>query len=194
MSTQHKNRHFCSFFRWSLAPFHYPPSYPAFSLNLSLLGKQEALGLSCGEHLHGQGKSYLPLQHGCMDGCIEVSLARRFRTLEGISRRVPGVWILSCPTYFNCCPFPLKTPNCRPPSGDHIILMSINRNALVVTIWTRSSFAGVGDFTLFVHISAVNCRCWFPATMFLVCWNSSNQYLILLAFFLLLKTNRPSSL
>ena len=47
-----------------------------------------------------------------MDGFPEVSFARRFRNLEGIARIVPGVWVLSLPTYFNCCPFPLKTPNC----------------------------------------------------------------------------------
>ena len=63
MSTQHKSRHFCFSFFWRLVHFHYPPSHPAVSINLPLLGKQEALGLPCGGRLRGRGKSYLPLQY-----------------------------------------------------------------------------------------------------------------------------------
>ena len=63
-----------------------------------------------------------------------VSLARRFKTPEGIVRRVPGVWVISLPTYFNCCPFLLNTLNFSSPSGDRLIFMSINGNSLFVTI------------------------------------------------------------
>ena len=44
------------FFRWRLVPFQSPPSPLAFSINLQLLGKQEALGLPCGERSRGHGK------------------------------------------------------------------------------------------------------------------------------------------
>ena len=123
-----------------------------------------------------------------MEGFLEVSLVRRFRTPEGIARTVPGVWVFSFPTYFNCCPFYLNTPNCRSPSGDQLIFMYRNGNLLFITIWTRSSFAGGGEFSSFIHISAVNCRCWFPAAVFTVCQNSSSQSLIPLDFFFPLKT------
>ena len=41
---------------------------------------------------------YFSTPSECMEGFLEVSLARRFRTPEGIARRVPGVWVLSFPT------------------------------------------------------------------------------------------------
>ena len=97
-----------------------------------------------------------------IDGFLEVSLTRRFRTPGGIARRVPGVWVISFPTYFNCFTFFLNTPNCRFPSGDQLIFMSRNDNSSFVTILTLSSFAGVREFSSFVHISASNCRCWLP--------------------------------
>ena len=54
-------------------------------------------------------------------------------TPDGIARRVPGVWVLSFPKYFNCCPFLPNTLNCRPPSGDKLIFISLNGNLLFVT-------------------------------------------------------------
>ena len=35
----------------------------------------------------------------------EVSYARWLRNPDGIARRVPGVWVLPFPTYFNICLF-----------------------------------------------------------------------------------------
>ena len=34
------------------------------------------------------------------------------------------MWVLYCPTYFNCCSFLLNTTNCRSPSGYQPILIS----------------------------------------------------------------------
>ena len=127
-------------------------------------------------------------------GFLEVSLARRFRTPEGIARRVPGVWVIYFLTYFSYCPFFLNTPNYRSPSADQLIFMSRNGNSLSVTIWTLSYFAGVGDLPSVVYIYAVNLRCWFPAALFTVWWNSSSQSLILLTYFFPLNTTMPSSL
>ena len=95
-----------------------------------------------------------------MEFFCEVILARQFETPEGIVCRVPGVWVLSFTTYFNCCPFLLNMINCKSPSGDQLIFMSRNGNSSFVTIWTLSSFAGVWDFYSVVHISAVNCHCF----------------------------------
>ena len=44
-----------------------------------------------------------------------------------------GVWVLSFPTYLNCCPFFLNMLNCRSPSGDQIIFMYSNRNTSFIT-------------------------------------------------------------
>ena len=118
-----------------------------------------------------------------MDFFLGVSLSRRLRNPEGIACRVPGVWVLCFPTYFNCCKFFLNTPNFKSPSGNQLIFMSMNGNSLFVTIWTLYSFTGVGEFSSFLHISAVNFRCWFPAALFTVCWNSSSQYLGSFALF-----------
>ena len=150
-------------------------------------------GPPCGELSRGWGRYCLPPQNESRF-FLKASLARRFRTPEGIAQRVPCVWVLSFTTYFNCCNFLLNTPNCRSPSGDQLIFMSRNGNLSFVTIWTLSSFAGVGELYSFIHISAVNCRCWFPAALFTVCWNYSSQSLILLALFSPLKTTRPSYL
>ena len=59
------------------------------------------------------------------EGLREVSFARRFRTPDGISRRVTGVWILALPMYFNCCPFFLKTPNFRSLLGNQLTFISM---------------------------------------------------------------------
>ena len=126
-----------------------------------------------------------------MDRFLEVSFSRRLKTPEGIARRVPGVWVLSLPTYFNCCPFFLKTPNCRSPSGYQLIFISKKGNSSSVMIWTGSSFLGVGGFASSVHISAVNFRCWFPAAKFTVCWNFSSQSFISLFF---LSLEKPQGL
>ena len=100
-----------------------------------------------------------------MEGVHEVCFARWFRNTEGIARRVPGVWVHSFPTYFNCCTFFLNTLNCRSPSGDQLIFISRNGNSSFVTIWTLSSFAGEGEFPLFVYVTGkglldemVNCN------------------------------------
>ena len=118
-----------------------------------------------------------------MEGFLKVSFARQIRTPEGIAQRVLGVWVISYTTYFNCCSFSLTNPNFRSPLDNQLIFMSNNWNSLFVTIWTRSSFAGDGKFSFFVHIYTVNWRCWFPATVFAVFWKSSSQCLILLVFF-----------
>ena len=60
-----------------------------------------------------------------MKMCLsEVSFSVRFMTSNGIVHRIPGVWVLLLPTYFNCCPFFLNNPNYRTPSGDHLICIS----------------------------------------------------------------------
>ena len=124
----------------------------------------------------------------------EVSLARRFGNPEGIARRLPGVWVLSFPTYFNGCPFFLNTLNCKSPAGDLLVFMSRNRNSSFVTIWTLSLFVGVGELSSVVHIYAVNFRCWFYAALFTVCWNYYSQSLTSLAILFPINTTRPSSL
>ena len=118
-----------------------------------------------------------------MGGFLEVSFARRLKTPEGIARRVPGVWVLSLPMHFNCCPFFLKALNCRSPYWDQLIFISKKGGSSFATIWTRSSFSGVGGFAPSVQISAVNFRCWFPAAKFTVCWNFSSQSFISLVLF-----------
>ena len=79
-------------------------------------------------------------------GFFNVSSARRFRTPNGIARGVLGVWLLPFPTYFNCCPFLIKTLNYRSPSWDHLIFMSRNGNSSIVTTRNLSSFVGKGGF------------------------------------------------
>ena len=108
--------------------------------------------------------------------------ARRFRDPYGIARSISGVWKLPFPAYFLCCPFILITLNCRSPSGDQLIFMSKNGNSSFFTTWTLSYFAGRGDFASVVHIYVVNWNCWFPASLFTVSWNSSNQYFISLHY------------
>ena len=73
-----------------------------------------------------------------------MSFARRFNNPDGIVHGLPGVWVLTIPAYFNWCPFFLNTPNCRSPSGYHLILISNNGNSLFVTIWTLFYFAEGG--------------------------------------------------
>ena len=111
-----------------------------------------------------------------------MSLERSFRTPDGIARRVPGVWVLPIPTYFNCCSFFLNRINYRFPYGDQIILISRNGNSSFVTTWTLSYFAGRGRFVSVVHISTVNWRCWLPSALSNVCWNSAIQSLSLVHF------------
>ena len=126
-------------------------------------------------------------------GFCEVSLARRFMNPDGIAWRVPAVWVLFFPMYFNCCPFFLTTLNCRSPSMEQPIFMPRNGNLSFVTTWTLSSFVGRGVFTSIVHIYALKWRCWLPATMFTICWKSSYQSLIYFTFFFPLSTTRISS-
>ena len=61
-------------------------------------------------------------------GLCEVSFAKRFKTPDGIARRVSGLWILTFPAYFNCCPFLLNTPNYESTSGDQLISISRKGN------------------------------------------------------------------
>ena len=82
----------------------------------------------------------------------EVSFARQFQTPDGIVCRVPGVWVLPILKYFNCCPFYQDTLNCRPPSGDQLILISRNESSSFVTIWPLSYFVKRGRFASFFHI------------------------------------------
>ena len=67
-------------------------------------------------------------------GFCEVSFARQLRNPDGIVRRVLGVWVLYFLTYFICCPFSLKTLNCRSPYWDQLIFMPRNGNSLFITI------------------------------------------------------------
>ena len=60
------------------------------------------------------------------EGFCEMSFARRFKTPDGIARRVPGVLVLPILTYFKYCPFFLDMLNCRSPSGDQLIFISRN--------------------------------------------------------------------
>ena len=129
-----------------------------------------------------------------MEDFREAILERQFKIPKGIARRVPGVWVLSFLTYLNCCPFFLNTLNCKSSYGDQLMFMSRNGNSFFVTIWTLSSFTGVGEFSLVVHISAVNFRCWFLAALFTVCWKSSSQSLTSLVLFFPVNTTRPSYL
>ena len=124
-------------------------------------------------------------------GLRELILERQFMTPEGIACRLLGVWVISFTMYFNCFPFLLNTLNYRSPSGYQIIFMSRNRNLLFVTTWTLSSFVGREEVDSVVHISALNCRCFFPADLFTVFWNSSNQYLISFVLLFSLNTTRP---
>ena len=48
---------------------------------------------------------------------------RRFRTPDGIVRRVPGVWVLPIPEYFNFCLFFLKIGNYGSHLGYQLMLM-----------------------------------------------------------------------
>ena len=63
-----------------------------------------------------------------IEGFLYVILASQFRTPEEIASRLPGVWVISFLSYFNCCPFFLNTPNFKSPSGDQLIFMSRNGN------------------------------------------------------------------
>ena len=104
--------------------------------------------------------------------------ARPFSNIDGIACRVPGVWILTLPTYFNLCPFILNNPNCRSPTRYQLIFIHKNGNFSFVTIWAFSFFAKRGRLISFVHIYTVNWRCWLPTALSTVCWNSPNKYLI----------------
>ena len=123
----------------------------------------------------------------------ELIFARWFGTPDGIARRVPGAWVLIFPIYFNWCPFFLNIPNSRTPSGNQLIFMSRKGNLSAVHIWTLYLFSWGGRFLLFFHMFAVNCRCWSPAYLFTLCWNSYNQSLISWTFLFPLKTTRLSS-
>ena len=87
-----------------------------------------------------------------MDDFLEVRFTKRLRTPKGIAQRIPGVWVLSLPMYFNCCPFYLKNPNCRSPSGEKLIFISKKGIFLF----------GVGEFAQSVNISPVNLGVGFP--------------------------------
>ena len=67
-------------------------------------------------------------------GLRESGFARQFRTPNGTTCRVPGVWEITLPTYFNFWYFFPKTHNCRSPSGDQLIFMSRNGNVLFATV------------------------------------------------------------
>ena len=144
-----------------------------------------------GGRFHGQGRLCLPPHN---EGRIFVRWVSQGGSWILMVSRVGylGVWVLSCPMYFNFCPFFLKTLNYRSPYGDELIFMSRNGNSLFVATWNISSFAGSGRLTSVVRISAVKWRCWFPADMFTVFWNSSNQCLIYFTLFFTLNTTRLS--
>ena len=108
----------------------------------------------------------------------EMSLARKFMTPNGIARRVPGVWVLTFSTYFNCCLFYLNISNGSPPSRYHKMFMPRKGNQSAKLILTLYFFSEGGRFVSFSHISAVNLRCWYTAALFTIFWNIPYQYLI----------------
>ena len=153
---------FLFFFAMTSCSLFFSSLSSCFSHNSTIVGKTEGAKPALWRELAWAG--YIEYTSTAqMDGFLEVSFARRLKTPEGIARKVPGVWVLSLPTYFNCWPFFLNTRNCRFPSGDQLIFISKKGNSSFATAWTRSSFLGVGGFAPSVQISAVNFRCWFPA-------------------------------
>ena len=68
------------------------------------------------------------------NGFARGGFSRKFRTPNGITRRVPGVWVLPLPTYFNLCLFFLNTTNCKPSSGDQLIFIYRKGNMLFSTV------------------------------------------------------------
>ena len=159
VSRQHKNRHFCFSFCWRQVLFRsqFLTFHPAFSINIPLLGNHAVQGPPCGGSSRGQGRLCLPPSEW-REGFREVSFSRQLKTPDGIARRVPGVWVLSFPKYFNCCPAFLNTLKFSSPSGVHCIFMSRKGNSSFVIVLTLSSFAWGGGFSSGFQISAVNWR------------------------------------
>ena len=62
-------------------------------------------------------------------GFRKVSFAWRFRTADGIARRIPNVWVLPLPTHFNWFSWFIKTPNYRSPSRDQLVFISRKVNS-----------------------------------------------------------------
>ena len=116
---------------------------------------------------------------------------RRLENCDGIVRRVQGVWVLLFPKYFNGCNLFLKIKNWRSPSGYHIMFMSRKGDILSAQVWTLLLFLEWGIFYLFVHISTIKWRCWFPDALFTIFWNPPDQSLISLTIFFPSNTTIP---
>ena len=56
---------------------------------------------------------------GVMVRVSRSDFSRWFRDINGISQRVPDMWVLNFMKYFNCCSFILNIPNLRSASGDN---------------------------------------------------------------------------
>ena len=98
-----------------------------------------------------------------------MSIYRQFRNTNGMARMVLGVWVLPFSEYFNCCFFFLNVLNYRFPSGDQIMFISRKEDILDLLILNLYFFSEVDRFVSFVHISDVNCRCYFFAALSTIC-------------------------
>ena len=119
-----KNRHSCFSFLLTSGYFSFSISifYIDLSIIIPLLGKLEVLGPPCGGRSHVRGR-HCPTFQNEKRVFTKVNFTRQFRTPDRIAHMVLGVWVIPMPMYFNCCPFLLNNPNCRPPSGDQIIFI-----------------------------------------------------------------------
>ena len=139
---------------------------------------------------------------------VRVDIVYPFRTKRGVLRRWVyqgglvllmwsrvGYWVFGCfpcqrtlllsliPEYSKFH-IPLRGP-------EHFI--SKKYDSSFVTIWNLSFFSDRANFSLFIHISAVNWGCWFPYALSTICWNFANQYLIYCTPLFPLIITRPSS-
>ena len=65
---------------------------------------------------------------GFKTGFARGDFSRRFRTPNGITRRVLGVWVLPFLMHFNCCHLFQNTTSCRSLVGEKLTFMSRNGN------------------------------------------------------------------
>ena len=88
------------------------------------------------------------------------------------------MWVISFLTYFNCCPAFLTRLKFSSPSGVHLLFHVKEREFVFRHNLNPVLFRLRGGGSSGFQISAVNYRCWFPAALSTVCWNSSNQSFI----------------
>ena len=128
--------------------------YLDITIVLPWLKKIEVPDPFCGEQSHLLGRRCPPFQIKKRVGANWV-LQVRFRTHDGITRRVTGVWVLPLPTYFNWCPFLLDNPNWSYPLWEKLCkICSSNRGknlpviVLVIGGFIRESQATVYCITI----------------------------------------------